>query len=107
MGGFSSILRDNPMVYVPLSPLLNNSFNMLYGIGQQERQESAQKKAQRRALWGGMAQQAVGAATTLGAASIMAPAMSAGPGMEAAFARGSEVAGGGVSAGMPVLPQTY
>lgn len=76
MAGFASLVQNAGYAYVPLSPLLNNAFGMLYGIGQQKRAESAAAKAQKRQLIGDAAGAGIGAAATLGAGSMISSAMS-------------------------------
>lgn len=68
---FSELLQNNPMTYVPLSPLLNNAFNMLFQQGQQKRAEAQAKKAQKHAdLMSGIGM-GTSAATTLGMGAML------------------------------------
>lgn len=69
MAAFSELLQNNPYTYVPLLPLLQPGFNMMFTIGQQKRAEANAAKAQKKAdFWSGlgMAKDVGTTAATLG-----------------------------------------
>lgn len=75
MAGFASLVQNAGYAYVPLSPLLNNAFGMLFASGQQKRAEAAASKAQNKQLIGDITGAGIGAAATLGAGSMISSAM--------------------------------
>src|SRR5689334_6179018 len=68
MGQFAQEAIGSNLAYVPLSPLLNTTFQMLFQRSQAQQAMAAQDRQQKRALW----TQAGTTAATLGTVGIMA-----------------------------------